>query len=388
MRLTSLPRSIGRQKVLLRLDLNVPLAAGKISDDYKIREALPTIQRLAKAPLIVATHLGEPAATNSYRFAAEFSLAPVAQRMADLLQRPVTLVGGTWSEINACAAALQPGEIMLLENLRFWPGETANDAVFAKRLAALADVYVNDAFAVSHRRHASVSAIKKYLPSYAGPALSTECRKLEAVRRARGPLVVVMGGAKISSKEPLIKKFLPRAECILIGGGLANDMLLAQGYEIGKSYHESGHPASSLPRSPKICLPQDLVVVSGKKGARPRPRVKAAGELSADEIIVDIGPATAREFARRLRTARCIIWNGPMGIFEKKYAQAGTRAIVMALAAAHRRGLAVSAGGGETVAAIQLFRPGRSLSWETAGGGASLAFLAGQSMPGLEGLTG
>lgn len=382
MRFKKIPGSLANKRILLRLDLNVPLRSGRISDDYKIRQALPSIKHFRRCPLVILSHLGEPEPAGDYQFFPALSLGPIARRLADLLGRPVTLVSGSWAEIGACAAALKAGDIMLVENLRFWAGETANDRRFARQLAALGDIYVNDAFAVSHRRHASVSAIKNCLPSYAGPGLAAECSQLAAVRDSRGRLVVVMGGAKISTKLPLIKKFLPAAQCLLIGGGLANGLLSVRGTAIGRSFFDaSAVGLPGLARSPKIVLPTDAVLLKGKSK---RWRIAPVSGIAPDEAIVDIGPATGRAYAAVIAKADRIIWNGPMGVFEKPFARGGTQAIIRALIAAHRRGALVTAGGGETAAAIAGFHRSGPFAWETTGGGASLAFLAGQPMPGLD----
>ncbi len=381
------PRSFGSRTVLLRLDLNVPLRNGRIVDDYKIQAALPTVQKLSSSPVIILTHLGEPTVQGEYEATDELSLAPIARRLANLTGRPVRLASGSWDELEAYAATLRPGDIMLLENLRFWKGETANSRSFARHLARLGEAYVNDAFAVSHRRHASVAAIKNYLPSYAGPELRLEFAKLTRVKRGRRPLVVVMGGAKISSKLPLIKRFLPGASQVLVGGALANDLLRARGVSIGASYHEKGKPAAgSSVRSKKIILPEDAIVVDTRGDRKRQPRICRIKDVAAHEAIVDIGPETCRIFSEILSGAQTIIWNGPMGTFEKSFARKGTKAIVVALVAARQRGAAIAAGGGETVEAIALFRKTDSIDWELTGGGASLAFLSGENLPGLAGL--
>lgn len=370
------------KKILLRLDLNVPLAGAKIADDYKIKAALGTVSLFSKNPLIIITHLGEPSPRGEYEYLKAYSLAPVARRLAQLSRRTVRLVSGTWTEITASAQAAQAGDIIMVENLRFWKGETSNALAFAKSLATLGDIYVNDAFAVSHRRHASVAALKRYLPAYAGPGLTREYRKLKAVALGKRPVVVIMGGAKIASKLPLIKKFLPRAESILLGGALANDVLEARGFSIGDSFHDDSALEPRVRSSAKIIIPSDLVIKSKAK----QPRVVGAGAVGPHDTIIDIGPETARAYAARIAAARTIVWNGPLGKFEDLAGREGTRAIVMALDRAAQRGACVAAGGGETVEAIGLFKRRSSIEWELAGGGASLAFLAGDTMPGLEGL--
>lgn len=384
MRIRSLPSKqlLRGQRALLRLDLNVPVSGLKITDDFKIISALPTIRQLRSIPLIIITHRGEPVTKrNSYTYQPSFSLQPVADRLKKYLGGNIFIANGSWSDIKKQAEKLVPGDVMLLENIRFWPGEIKNEKTFARQLASLATIYINDAFAVSHRKHASVSAIASLLPSYAGPLLMQEVKNLSKVSQQRS-LVVILGGAKISSKLPLIKKLLPRASSIIMGGGLANTLLKVKGYAIGASLcdTESLGAARRLV-SKKIILPVDVVVQSRNKII-----TKSVTEVNAKEKIFDIGAETSNVYDSLISNARAIIWNGPMGLFEDKNFQQGTKHIITSIKRAYKKGAFVVAGGGETVEAIRQVKAENSFSWVSTGGGASLSFLSGEPMPGLQNL--
>ncbi len=327
------------KKILLRLDLNVPLRNGRIIDDYKLRRSLPTVQSLRrKGAVIIVTHLGDSKSTR-----------PLQQWLEKGLKRPVRFIHGGWNIIAREVAKLQKGEIAIIENIRRFPGEMKNDVGFAKQLAALATEYVNDAFAVSHRKHASVSAVKKFLPSSAGPLLKEEVRQLTKAKRGRKPIVVVIGGAKISTKQPLIKVFSPRA-VVLVGGDVANSLLQAK----------KGRKKNNK----NIILPDDTIDFKGK--------------------AYDIGPKTIERFENYLRKAKTIIWNGPMGVFEKKGYEKGTKAIARAIELATKKGAFSVVGGGETINALG--KNSKYFSWVSTGGGATLSFLSDEVMPGLEGI--
>jgi len=384
MKIRSIPsaKSLKGKRVLLRLDLNVPVVGSKITDDFKIISALPTILQLRSRPLIIISHRGEPTTkAGKYTYNSSYSLRPVALKLKKYLGGKVFMAKGSWTDLKKQSVSLQSGDIMIVENLRFWPGEVSNDTTFAQNLASLADVYINDAFAVSHRSHASVLAITKYMPSYAGPLLQQEIKNLNKVSHERS-LVVILGGAKISSKLPLIKKLLPRASAIIMGGGLANTLLKVRGNSIGTSLYEAkSMPAAKRLTSNKILLPVDVVVQSGKKIM-----IRSISEVQTKEKILDIGPETLSAYDAVISQAKNIIWNGPMGFFENKNFQNGTKQIINSIQKARREKSFSLAGGGETVEAIRALKAERSFNWVSTGGGASLTFLSGEPMPGLKGL--
>lgn len=384
MKLRVLPssRQLGGRRLLVRLDLNVPVNKGRITDDFKIKAALPTLRSLRGSPVIVITHRGEPAGRGtSYRFQKNFSLTPIVSRLQKELKGNVFLASGSWVNVKKQAQSLQPGDIMILENIRFWPGETANDKQFARELAALADVYINDAFAVSHRNHASVSALTNYLPSYAGPQLVAEVRALEKVL-TRHHLTLILGGAKIATKLPLITHLLPRCKSVLIGGAMANTLLRARGYEIGASLYDKGElRLAKRLRSKKIIIPHDVVI---RRGATSR--TVSIMALQSQDSIIDIGPATASRYADSIKKSKTIVWNGPLGKFEIMSARAGTTEVVKAIQRVTAKKAFSVVGGGETLEALALLGNVKKVSWASTGGGATLAFLSGQTLPGLKGL--
>ncbi len=376
-------KNLKGKTVFLRVDFNVPLKDGVIKEDYRIRSGLETINfLLAKgARLVIASHLGEPKGRE-----AVFSLKPVAARLKTLLKRPVKFLSEAVSpKTTAAVKTLKPGEMVMLENLRFNAGEYKNDDKFAASLAVLADIYVNDAFAVCHRDQASIAAIKKYLPSYAGLLLEKEILALNKILKPTKPLVVIMGGAKIKTKAPLISKLYPAASQILIGGALANNFFKFQGLEIGKSMidEDSAPDIKKFFKSkklvPKIILPRD-VVVKTKDG---RAQVVAPSAVKASDTILDIGPASISDFAAYIKKANTLVWNGPLGKFEEASFKHGTLAIAY-LIAARSSGLAYGVvGGGETVAALNLTKMSGYVDWVSTAGGAMLTYLGGGKLPGL-----
>ncbi len=340
-----------RRRILLRLDLNVPLKNGRIKDDYKIIAALPTIKKLSRSPLVIMTHIGEPTVRGDYEFHKAFSVAPIARYLSKVLERKVRVLGGDWATMKTVIDSLKPGDIVMLENLRFYAGEVSNNSKFARQLASLGDMYVNDAFAVCHRPHASVSAITKYMPVYAGPFLGKEIMELDKIKKGRPPFIVIFGGAKISGqfgKLVFIKSFLNIATKILVGGDLANDLM----------QNRRGLPDS------KVLLPM----------------------VSKTERLRDIDAETIARYAAIIKEAKTIFWNGPVGIFEKPATMRGTREIIKAIGTARKHGALTVAGGGETVQAIDFFKGRHAFSWISTGGGATLAYLGGEKMPGLSGL--
>lgn len=397
-------KNIAGKRVFLRADLNVPLKIHqsgnvKIMDDYKIIAVLPTIRFLLryKCKIIIATHLGRPTASKKLEARSkendehgndQYSVKPIAARLSKILGKKVKFVAECVGfKAGTEVSKLKKGEILLLENLRFHNEEKNNDLVFAKNLAALADFYVNDAFAVCHRRHASVSAITKCLPFYAGLFLEKEIINLNKVLQPKQPLILVIGGAKLETKMPLLKKIGKKAYRILVGGALANSFLAARGIEIGRSLvdEKSIVFAKRIKNQKNIILPVDVVAVkAGKnKGAV---KVKNALAVKKDEIILDIGPETVRLFAGFFKKARTIIWNGPMGSFEDKNFKHGTLNIARAIAARSSGPAFGVAGGGETIEALQLTGMMDDMDWVSTGGGAMLAYLGGEKMPGLRGL--
>lgn len=377
-------KNLSGKKILLRVDFNVPLEAGKIKDDYKIVSGLDTIRTLSDkgASLIILTHLGDPGG----KIKADLSTAPLAARLKKLLQKPVKFVADISGPLAVKEAVkMRPGEIIFLENVRFAAGELKNDKKFAKSLAALADIYVNDAFAVSHRAQASVSAIKSFLPSYAGLLLEKEIKALQRALKPKKPLVAVMGGAKISTKAPIIKNIYPAANKILLGGGLANSFLKYHGYEIGRSLYdqESLKVIKRLmvgkAKDKKIILPVDVVV----KISTGKVKAKAVGDVGKQDIILDIGPKTVELYAGLIKSAKTIIWNGPMGKFEEARFRSGTISVARVIAS-HSSGRAYGlAGGGETVEALKLSGMMEYVDWVSTAGGAMLAYLSKDKMPGL-----
>lgn len=378
-------KTLKNKTVWLRVDFNVPAKQGKIIEAYKITAALPTINFLLaqKCRLIIATHWGDP---QGKRVAA-WSTRPLAERLAKLLDRPVNFIPELFGpKLQAALKKLEPGGIIFLENLRFAPGELKNEAAFAKKLCQGADLYVNDAFAVSHRAQASLSAIKKYLPSYAGLLLEQEVLSLNKILRPQKPLVAVLGGAKISTKLPLIASLYKKADYIILGGGLANNFFKFQGLNIGRSIFEAGvekeikkfFKAGKL--DSKIILPLDVVVGQNDKNAR----AASLGDIKNNEAILDIGPDSISLFATYIKGARTIVWNGPLGKFEVNSFKHGTLSVARLIAAKAKGPAYGVVGGGETVAALKLTKMQDYVDWVSTAGGAMLAYLAGEKMPGLE----
>ena len=378
-------KNLADKKVFLRVDFNVPLTGGRISEDYKIKCVLPTIEYLISqgARVIIASHLGEP----DGRKEKDLTLKPVATRLKFLLKKPVNFVTeSTGREVKEIVGKMKAGEIVFLENLRFNQGEYDNNLNLAKEYAALADIYVNDALAVSHREQASVSAIKKYLPAYAGLLLEKEIIAFNNILKPLKPLVVIMGGAKIKTKAPLISKLYPLADQILIGGALANNFWKYQGLEIGKSLVDEDcqadikkfFKAGKLDK--KIILPLDVVVKTRQGEAK----VAAPGNIKASDCILDIGAVTIEAYSRYIKAAKTLVWNGPLGKFEESSFKHGTLNIAC-LVAARSSGKAYGLiGGGETVEALKLTNMSEYVDWISTAGGAMLTYLGGGKMPGLK----
>lgn len=382
--------NFSKQKVLLRLDLNVPMQAGQVTEDYKIKTALKTIKSLSDQvdKIIIASHLGEPIVDGILVTGAleKYSLKPIADQLAILLGVKVRFLPG--QDLIKIKKDIEQAQekIIVLDNLRFWPGELTNDSSFAEQLASLADCYINDAFAVSHRQQASVSAIKDFLPSWAGLLLEAEVDNLSKALQPEQPLAVVLGGAKVSTKVKLIKNLGQKADKILLGGGLANNFLAAQGYNIGKSLadEESIALAQELIKefADKIIIPSDVIVAD----ASGQPAWRLAQEVKDEEMILDIGPKTIQEFSRQIKQAKTIVWNGPLGKFEDEHYKNGTLFVAREIAWQSRGAAFGLVGGGETVAALQMTEMAGYVDWVSTAGGAMLAFLGGENMPGLTGL--
>jgi phosphoglycerate kinase len=390
-----LAETVTGRRVLVRADLNVPMSAdrpGEITDDGRIRAVLPTITALrdAGARVVVMSHLGRPKGAPEPKY----SLAPVAQRMTELLGTPVAFAADTVGEqATATVASLGDGGIALLENLRFNPGETSKDAAerteFARALAAFGDSYVDDAFGAVHRKHASVYDVPTLLPHYAGGLV---LREVEVLRRLTGeperPYVVVLGGAKVSDKLAVIEALLPTVDRLLIGGGMCFTFLKAQGHEVGRSLLEGEMLDTCrdlLARAEgRILLPTDIVAAT-EFSADAEHEVVAADAIPADRLGLDIGPDSVASFADALSGARTVFWNGPMGVFELAPFAAGTRGVAEAITKVSDGFTVV--GGGDSAAAIRaLGIPDDAFGHISTGGGASLEYLEGKSLPGLQAL--
>jgi phosphoglycerate kinase len=380
---------VAGRRVLLRADLNVPLEGGRVADDMRIGAALPTIQLLRErgAALVLASHLGRPGGKPD----PALSLRPVADCLGELLEAEVPLAPGVvGGEIDLMAGSLGPGDLLLLENTRFEPGETENDPKLSAALAELADLYVNDAFGAAHRAHASTEGVAHHIPGYAGLLLEREVTELNAVVESpRRPLIVVLGGAKVSDKIGVIDRFLEIADRILIGGAMAFSFFRAQGVATGDSLvDEKGVElaAEALERAKgsgcELMLPTDLVL--GREfAAETERRESDCVEVADGWMGLDVGPRTAARYAEAIAAAGTVLWNGPMGAFEMEPFAAGTRAVAEAVAKAS--GTTV-VGGGDSVAALRRFGLEDQVDWLSTGGGASLELLEGKRLPGVEAL--
>jgi phosphoglycerate kinase len=373
------------KRALVRVDFNVPMANGEITDDTRIRATLPTITALRDggAAVILATHLGRPKGKPD----PEYSVTPVARRLSELLgieTKTVPAIVGP--EAEAAASALAPGEVMLLENTRFEPGEEVNDPVLAAALARLADLFVNDAFGAAHRAHASTVGVAEHLPAYAGLLLQREERILAGLLdNPERPFVAILGGAKVSDKIAVVEQLLARVDVLLLGGGMANTFLLAQGFEIGQSLAEPDRVADARQliftaerRGVPLLLPTDVVVASSLQAEDAT--VVAVEAVPADRSIYDIGPGTVEHFCERIAGARTVFWNGPMGVFEQAPFAQGTLGLARCVAAAQAFTVV---GGGDSVAAVEAAGLADRIDHISTGGGASLEFLEGRELPGI-----
>lgn len=374
------------KRALVRVDYNVPLAGDRITDDTRIRATLPTIQalRAGGAAVVLMSHLGRPKG----RVEPRYSLAPVAKRLGELLGGDVQFLPDcVGPEVEAAVRQLQPGDVALLENLRFHPEEERNDPDFARQLAALGALYVNDAFGAAHRAHASTEGVAHQLPAVAGLLMERELAALgRALQRPERPFVTILGGAKVSDKIGVIENLLTKVDTLIIGGGMANTFLLAQGQPVGTSLaeHDKADLARDLLRRAQergvtLALPVDVVVAPTLAADAPRQTVETGG-VPADQAIYDIGPHTVARYRQLIQGAKTIVWNGPMGVFEVAPFAAGTKAIAEAVAGS---GAFTIVGGGDSVAALEQLGLASRISHVSTGGGASLEFLEGRDLPGV-----
>ncbi len=374
------------RRALVRVDFNVPLLNGKVSDDTRIQAALPSIRYLLEhgASAVLCSHLGRPKGAPD----PSFSLQPVAARLSELLGLPVAFSSDCVGlEAETAAAGLAPGQLLLLENTRFHKGEKENDPEFARQLASLADLFVNDAFGSAHRAHASTEGVAHFLPAVAGFLMEAEIRQLGRALSARvEPYIAILGGAKISDKIGVVEQFLARANRLLIGGGMANTFLAAEGLELGESLVEQ----AAVPQArelldsagDKVVLPVDAVVANAF-AADAEHRVVPIHEVPARWRIMDIGPETVERFRAELRDAELIVWNGPMGVFEFPPFSTGTFELARAVAAS---GGFTIVGGGDSAAAVAQAGLADQIDHVSTGGGAALEFLEGRTLPGVAAL--
>lgn len=379
------------KRVLVREDLNVPLADGKVGDDTRLRAAVPTVTELADrgATVLILAHFGRPRGQP----AAEFSLAQIAGQFADVIGRPVRLIG--WDGAADAVAALSSGEIAVLENTRFLAGEETNDPAVIDRMAALGELYVNDAFSAAHRAHASTEGLAHRLPAFAGRQMEAELDALEkALGNPEHPVAAVVGGAKVSTKLDVLKHLVGKVDHLAIGGGMANTFLASRGVNVGKSLceHDLVTTAEEIFATAEragctIHLPYD-VVVAREFRANPPTRTVNVHELGADEMILDIGPAATEALGDVLKNCRTLVWNGPLGAFETPPFDTATVALARTAAALTREGSLVSvAGGGDTVAALNQAGVESDFTFVSTAGGAFLEWMEGRELPGVAALS-
>jgi len=373
------------KRALVRVDFNVPLRDGEVADDTRIRASLPTIQLLLDrgAAVVLATHLGRPKGKAD----PAYSVAPVARRLSELLGRPVatvSMVAGP--EAERAASALRPGDVLLLENTRFESGEEVNDPDLAAKLARLGDLFVNDAFGAAHRAHASTVGVANLLPSYAGLLLQREESSLSRLLLdPEQPFIAVLGGAKVSDKFAVLEHLLGRVDALLLGGGMANTLLLAQGHQTGSSLSEPDRVEearrlvdSAEERGVHIDIPTDVVIARSLDSTTAQ--VVAVDTIPADQAIFDIGPETVARYCRQIAGARTVFWNGPMGVFERGPFANGTLGIARCVADATAYTVV---GGGDSLAAIDAAGVAEHIGHISTGGGASLEYLEGRVLPGI-----
>ncbi len=383
------------KRVLVRADLNVPVADGVVTDATRIARQAPTIRELADkgARVIVLSHFDRPKG----KVVPSMSLKVLVQPLSDAVGRKVAFADDCIGpKAEAAVAALKDGDVLLLENTRFHKGEEDNDAGMAKELAALGDIFVNDAFSAAHRAHASTEGVAHLLPNAAGRSMQAELSHLEkALGNPERPLLAVVGGAKVSTKIALLENLVARVETLVIGGAMANTFLAAEGVKVGKSLYEADHMETARKiihaaneSGAAILLPTDVVVAKEFKAGAPH-RTCPVSDIAADEMVLDVGPDSIKAFENRLAGTRTLVWNGPFGAFETHPFDAGTVAAARAVADATKKGQLLSvAGGGDTVAALAHAGVEDDFTYVSTAGGAFLEWLEGKSLPGVDALTG
>jgi phosphoglycerate kinase len=382
------------KRVLVRADLNVPMADGKVTDTLRIVRQAPTIRELAEkgARVIVLSHFDRPKG----KVVPSMSLKPLAEPLAAEIGRPVAFAGDCIGPAaESAVAGLKDGQVLLLENTRFHKGEEANDSGMASQLAALGDIFVNDAFSAAHRAHASTEGVARLLPNAAGRSMQAELTHLEkALGNPERPLMAVVGGAKVSTKIELLQNLVARVETLVIGGAMANTFLAAEGVAIGKSLYEPDHLETArkvihmaTESGAAILLPTDVVVAREFRKDAPHRTVPVSG-IGADEMVLDVGTKSIAEFRNRLQGTRTVVWNGPLGAFETEPFDSGTVAAAQLVASLTRAGQLLSvAGGGDTVAALVHAGVEDEFTYVSTAGGAFLEWLEGKDLPGVEALT-
>jgi len=385
---------VAGKRVLVRADLNVPVADGKVTDATRIERQAPTIKELAEAGarVIVLSHFDRPKGKVVPSMSLKVLLEPLANAVGRKIAFAEDCIGPT---AQAAVAGLKDGDVLLLENTRFHKGEEENDSTMARELAALGDIFVNDAFSAAHRAHASTDGVARLLPNAAGRSMQAELTHLQkALGQPERPVMAVVGGAKVSTKISLLENLVKRVEMLVIGGAMANTFLAAEGIKVGKSLYEADHleTARKIIQAAKdsgaaILLPTDVVVAKEFKAGAAH-RIVSASQIADDEMVLDVGPASIAEFEKRLTDTRTLVWNGPFGAFEMAPFDNGTVAAAKAVANATKAGTLLSvAGGGDTVAALAHAGVENDFTYVSTAGGAFLEWLEGKTLPGVEALT-